>query len=153
MFSPDSLSQLQKQVDNHARFLVISHVRPDGDAYGSTLALGLSLRALGKDVQMVNADGLSPLFEFLPSSADLAGKPFAALERDRVLITVDAADRKRLGAVFDHWDRQPAVNIDHHLSNPGYAELNRRQLRCFSRSSRRSSGRSRPKSRRTFTLA
>jgi phosphoesterase RecJ-like protein len=124
MFAPESLNQLRKLVEGHANFLVISHVRPDGDAYGSTLALGLCLRALGKDVQMVNADGLSPLFEFLPGSADLAGKVPAALDPACVLITVDAADRKRLGAVFDQWDRQPAINIDHHLSNPGYAELN-----------------------------
>jgi phosphoesterase RecJ-like protein len=104
--------------------LVISHVRPDGDAYGSTLGLALSLRAMGKDVQVVNADGLSPLFEFLPGSKDLIETPAEAPAPDRAIISVDSADQKRLGPVFDQWKRQPDLNIDHHLSNPGYAKLN-----------------------------
>jgi phosphoesterase RecJ-like protein len=124
MLHPDLLASLQKLCDRHERFLVISHVRPDGDAYGSTLGLALSLRALGKDVQAVNADGLSPLFEFLPGGKDLTAPLPAAPEPDRLLIAVDCADAKRLGAVFDQWRRAPDVNIDHHVSNPGYAKLN-----------------------------
>jgi bifunctional oligoribonuclease and PAP phosphatase NrnA len=41
-----------------------------------------------------------------------------------LIIAVDCADQKRLGAAFDQWRRTPDVNIDHHLSNPGYAKLN-----------------------------
>jgi len=123
MFTPESLAPLQKLVDQNARFLVVSHVRPDGDAYGSTLGLALSLRALGKDVRVHNEDGLSPLFEFLPGAEGLRGKP-AAPEPDRLIIAVDCADQKRLGKTFDSWQRTPDVNIDHHISNPGYARLN-----------------------------
>jgi phosphoesterase RecJ-like protein len=124
MLDPVSLALLQKLCNQNERFLVISHVRPDGDAYGSTLGLALSLQARGKDVQVVNADGLSPLFEFLPGSQGLTAPLAAAPEPDRVLIAVDCADAKRLGAVFDQWQRLPDVNIDHHVSNPGYAKLN-----------------------------
>ena len=42
MLNPDLLTSLQAICDQRQRFLVISHVRPDGDAYGSTLGLGLS---------------------------------------------------------------------------------------------------------------
>ncbi|MEI9998262.1 MAG: bifunctional oligoribonuclease/PAP phosphatase NrnA [Verrucomicrobiota bacterium] len=124
MISADSLAALRKLCDQRDRFLVISHVRPDGDAYGSTLGLALSLREQGKEVLVVNQDGLSPLFTFLPGAAGLAAKPPVALEPDRVLIAVDCADGKRLGAVFDQWQRPPDVNIDHHISNPGYGRLN-----------------------------
>jgi bifunctional oligoribonuclease and PAP phosphatase NrnA len=124
MFHPDLLASLQKLCDRHERFLVISHVRPDGDAYGSTLGLALCLRARGKDVQTVNADGLSPLFEFLPGGKDLAATLPGPPEPDRLILAVDCADAKRLGAVFDQWQRAPDVNIDHHVSNPGYAKLN-----------------------------
>ena len=124
MLHSDLLVSLQKLCDRHERFLVISHVRPDGDAYGSTLGLALSLRAMGKDVQVVNADGLSPLFEFLPGSKGLTATLPGAPEPDRLIIAVDCADEKRLGAVFDQWQRAPDVNIDHHVSNPGYAKLN-----------------------------
>jgi phosphoesterase RecJ-like protein len=122
MIAPDSPASLQKFVDPHARFLVVSHVRPDGDAYGSTLALALTLRALGKDVRVHNEDGLSPLFEFLPGSEGLREKPVAP-EPDRIIIAVDCADQKRLGKVFDSWGRTPDINIDHHISNTGYGKL------------------------------
>ena len=45
-------------------------------------------------------------------------------EADRLIIAVDCADKKRLGPVFDQWQRTPDVNIDHHISNPGYSALN-----------------------------
>jgi phosphoesterase RecJ-like protein len=124
MLDPVSHASLQKLCAQHEKFLVISHVRPDGDAYGSTLGLALSLQALGKDVQVVNADGLSPLFEFLPGSKSLTVPLPTVPEPDRILIAVDCADAKRLGTVFDQWQRLPDVNIDHHVSNPGYASLN-----------------------------
>ena len=124
MLNPDLFPSFQEICDRHQRFLIISHVRPDGDAYGSTLGLGLSLRALDKEVLCCNADGLSPLFEFLPGGAGLVPTPAAAPEPDRLIIAVDCADHKRLGPVFDAWQRLPEVNIDHHVSNPGYAKLN-----------------------------
>lgn len=72
---------------------------------------------------MVNADGLSPLFEFLPGSKDVVALP-SNLEADRLVIAVDCADAKRLGPVLEKWQRKPDVNIDHHVSNSGYAPLN-----------------------------
>jgi phosphoesterase RecJ-like protein len=121
MLNPDLLASFQKLCAAHERFLVISHVRPDGDAYGSTLGLSLSLQAAGKDVQVVNADGLSPLFEFLPGSQGLKAQLPTLPEPDRLIIAVDCADQKRLGSLTETWKRTPDVNIDHHVSNPGYA--------------------------------
>src|ERR1700761_6074141 len=124
MLNPELLSSLQKLCAPPERFVVISHVRPDGDAYGSTLGLGLSLQAQGKDVQFTNADGLAPSFTFLPGSQHLTVTLPVAPEPDRIIIAVDCADRKRLGPAFEQWNRTPDVNIDHHLSNPGYGALN-----------------------------
>jgi phosphoesterase RecJ-like protein len=124
MLNPDSIAALQKLCSQYERFLVISHVRPDGDAYGSTLGLALSLQAQGKDVQVVNADGLMPSFEFLPGSQKLTATSPEAPEADRLVISVDCADQKRHGTAFDQWKRTPDVSIDHHVSNPGYAKLN-----------------------------
>ncbi|HUB66080.1 MAG TPA: bifunctional oligoribonuclease/PAP phosphatase NrnA, partial [Candidatus Methylacidiphilales bacterium] len=120
----DLLKPFQELCQQRQRFLVISHVRPDGDAYGSTLGLGLCLRALGKTVLHCNADGLSPLFDFLPGSAGFVSTPATPPESSCLIIAVDCADHKRLGPVFDTWKRLPDVNIDHHISNRGYANLN-----------------------------
>jgi phosphoesterase RecJ-like protein len=123
MLVPEDFSPLQQLVETRERFLVISHLRPDGDAYGSTLALGLALRGMGKDVRMVNSDGMAPAFGFLPGSETLEPATTAP-EAERIVIAVDCADRRRLGPAFDSWQRTPDVNIDHHVSNPGYAPLN-----------------------------
>jgi phosphoesterase RecJ-like protein len=114
----ESLLPLQQLCERSQRFLVISHARPDGDAYGSTLGLGLALRGLGKDVVITNPDG------FLPGSETLIPTPANAPKADRVIVAVDCADRKRLGVASEQWNRAPDVNIDHHVSNPGYAQLN-----------------------------
>jgi phosphoesterase RecJ-like protein len=84
MFSPDALASLQDLCARHDRVLVISHLRPDGDAYGSTLGLALCLRAMGKDVVAVNADGLGPLFAFLPGADLLTVTPHQPPEQDRL---------------------------------------------------------------------
>jgi phosphoesterase RecJ-like protein len=72
----------------------------------------------------VNADGLGRLFEFLPGSRTLQAPEAKAPEADRAIIAVDCADQERLGTVFDSWQRPPDINIDHHVSNPGYAKIN-----------------------------
>jgi phosphoesterase RecJ-like protein len=122
MFSPDALASLQEICARHDRVLIISHLRPDGDAYGSTLGLALTLSAMGKDAVAVNADGLGPLFAFLPGADLLTPTRHTPPEPDRLIIAVDCADAKRLGAAFESWRRAPDINIDHHISNPGYAK-------------------------------
>jgi phosphoesterase RecJ-like protein len=124
MLAPDLISSFQKVCGREQKFLVISHVRPDGDAYGSSLGLALALRAAGKDAAVVNEDGIGTLFPFLPGAATLTPTPASAPEKDRVIIAVDCADQKRLGKTFEGWQRAPDINIDHHVSNPGYAALN-----------------------------
>jgi phosphoesterase RecJ-like protein len=124
MPTPESLSALAELVGRNDRFLILSHLRPDGDAYGSTLGLGLCLQAQGKDVRMANGDGLSPQFTFLPGSEQLRTASTLKPEEGRIIISVDCADQKRLGDDFTAWGRPADVNIDHHVSNAGYATLN-----------------------------
>ena len=104
-------------------FAVLGHVRPDGDALGSQLALGLSLKQLGKDVRIWNEEGMLEKYRFLPN-ANLLTKPPAEPEDVDVAIALDTAIQNRLGTTL------PAVrsaklwiNVDHHPSNPGYGDL------------------------------
>ncbi|MEZ0297573.1 MAG: bifunctional oligoribonuclease/PAP phosphatase NrnA [Candidatus Methylacidiphilales bacterium] len=107
----------------HSTFVILSHVRPDGDAYGSTLGLGLCLREMGKTVYMYNEDGLTPRFHYMPGSENIQVTP-AQPPADAKIVAVDTADAARLGKTFVSWNRTPDLNIDHHVSNPLYGELN-----------------------------
>src|SRR5437879_5890131 len=75
---------------SHQRFVVMSHVRPDGDALGSQLALALSLREMGKDVKAWNEDGVAEKFAFLPG-AEMIARPPAKPEPFEVAIALDTA--------------------------------------------------------------
>ena len=119
----EKFEQIGQALRENQRFAVLSHVRPDGDALGSQLALGLSLKQLGKDVRIWNEDGMLEKYSFLPS-ANLLTKPPADPEDVDVAIALDTAIQNRLGTAL------PAVrsakiwiNIDHHPSNPGYGDL------------------------------
>jgi len=121
--SAAKFEQIGQALREEGRFAVLSHVRPDGDALGSQLALGLSLKRLGKDVRIWNEEGMLEKYSFLPS-ANLLTKPPADPEDVDVAIALDTAIQNRLGTAL------PAVrsakvwiNIDHHPSNPGYGDL------------------------------
>lgn len=106
------------------RILLLSHVRPDGDAIGSQLALALSLVALGKSVSAWNEDGCPGNLRFLKGS-ELVVPPPGDAESFDLVVCLDTASRERLGRCLEavtaakQW-----INIDHHASNPGYGDLN-----------------------------
>ena len=57
--SPE-LQQIVAAIRSKRRFVIASHARPDGDSIGSQLAAAYALRALGKQVTVVNADPAPP---------------------------------------------------------------------------------------------
>jgi phosphoesterase RecJ-like protein len=98
--------------------VVVSHERPDGDAVGSLLAMTLALKDAGKKVWPVLDDGLPKKWQFLPGAELVNGKLPTG---EHLVITVDAADIHRLGALeIDRVD----VNIDHHPSNTQFGTIN-----------------------------
>jgi phosphoesterase RecJ-like protein len=116
-------AEIGRALREHNKFAVLSHVRPDGDALGSTLALALSLKELGKDVRAWNEEGMLEKYNFLPQ-AELLTQPPSAPDDFDVAIALDTAVQNRLGttvAAIGHaklW-----INIDHHPSNPRYGDL------------------------------
>lgn len=102
------------------RILVASHVRPDGDAVGSLLGMGIALQTAGKIVQMVLSDGLPPNFRFLSGSEAVCNRPEGNFD---LIVVVDCSDLKRAGNVLDS-DTIPDINIDHHVTNLNFGHLN-----------------------------
>jgi bifunctional oligoribonuclease and PAP phosphatase NrnA len=118
-----TLAQIGSALREHHRFAVLSHVRPDGDALGSQLALALSLQLLGKDVTVWNEDGLLEKYDFLPGGQRLTRPPPQARDFD-VAIALDTATQNRLGTAGESVRHAKIwINIDHHPSNPGYGDL------------------------------
>jgi len=114
------IAEIKNRLDSAGRVLIVSHVRPDGDAIGSLLGLGLALRDKGKTVQMVLADGLPASFKYLEGSELIKKEPQG--EHD-TFITVDCADFKRTGKIFESFG-QADINIDHHKTNERFGKLN-----------------------------
>ncbi len=100
--------------------LIASHIRPDGDAVGSLLGIGLALQHAGKNVQMVLADGVPSSFRHLEGAEQVKIKVEGIFD---TFITVDCADFKRTGKPFESIG-QPDINIDHHITNEKFGKLN-----------------------------
>jgi phosphoesterase RecJ-like protein len=118
-----SLSEIGGVLRAHQRFAVLSHVRPDGDALGSQLALALSLKKLGKEVTVWNEDGLLEKYNFLPGG-ELLTKPPSEPQDFEVALALDTATQDRLGTAGKAvGNAKTWINIDHHPSNPGYGAM------------------------------
>jgi len=119
----EKFEQIARALRENQRFAVLSHVRPDGDALGGQLALGLSLRKLGKDVRIWNEEGMLGKYSFLPH-AELLTKPPTEPEDVDVVLALDTAIQNRLGTtVAAVKSAKIWINIDHHPSNPGYGDI------------------------------
>jgi len=80
---------IKARLEKAKNIIIVSHVRPDGDAIGSLLGLGLALQNAGKSVQMVLVDGVPASFKHLEGSELIVSAPDG--EHD-TFITVDSAD-------------------------------------------------------------
>lgn len=105
------------------RFLIAAHSNPDGDALGSTAAMGWILRDLGKQFWLYNASPLPARFSWVALPQPLHHEPPPWDPHWYVLL--DCGDVRRIGK--EAKIRLPAdkvVNIDHHVSNIGFGGLN-----------------------------
>jgi phosphoesterase RecJ-like protein len=100
--------------------LAVSHVRPDGDAVGSLIAMGLALHGAGKNVQMVLVDGVPSSFKYLEGVEQVRKSPEGTVD---TFITLDCADLRRTGKGLEAFG-QPDINIDHHITNEKFGKLN-----------------------------
>ena len=116
----NSLRTALETILESQRFLIVSHTRPDGDAVGSVLGLGLALQAAGKDVQMVLEDGVPKSFRHLTGYDRISKK---ATDQYDCSIVLDCSDLIRTGKVFSIGS-SPDINIDHHKTNRNFAKIN-----------------------------
>jgi phosphoesterase RecJ-like protein len=115
------IQQIVDAVRTRRRFVLSSHARPDGDSIGSQLAMAYTLRSMGKDALVVNADPAPPPLMAFPGVRDIRIEPSVEGDFDAAII-MECGDLKRTGV--SGLDRFFVVNIDHHPGNTGYGHIN-----------------------------
>ncbi|MEA3471770.1 MAG: bifunctional oligoribonuclease/PAP phosphatase NrnA [Thermodesulfobacteriota bacterium] len=117
------LERIVEIINSGHSFLVASHVRPDGDAIGSILALYHALSDMGKEVVVYNRDKTPEVYRFLPASEAIVHSIDSVDAFDAVIL-LDCSELERVG---DEAERIGAIgsiiNIDHHVSNNGFSPL------------------------------
>jgi phosphoesterase RecJ-like protein len=116
----DVVNLISADIDRVNRILITSHKRPDGDAIGSVLGLGLALQEASKDIQMVLVDGVPKNFRHLKGSEQISKKIRDDFE---FVIVLDCSEFGRVGVDFGK-NFIPNVNIDHHMTNLNFATHN-----------------------------
>lgn len=117
-----SYKRLKLFIENSRKSAIISHINPEADAIGSSLALWHFILSIKKEAVVINKTGIPENLRFLPG----AKKIKSAIPADADLyIIVDTASLERTGfKVLKNKNTPPIVNIDHHITNDGFGDLN-----------------------------
>ena len=114
-------ARITDEIRKRQRFVLSSHVRPDGDAIGSALAMAFALREMGKEARVVNRDAPpSPMMVF-PGVRDIVVASHVDDPADAVIV-MECGDLTRTGV--EGLERGFVINIDHHVGNSLYGALN-----------------------------
>ena len=112
-----------KEIKDSKSIAIVSHLMPDGDNLGSCLALYTALKNYGKNVKVIIDDNIPKLYMFLAGINEIE-RPNPSYRFD-LLIALDCGDPERLGKCANYIKQGTTViNIDHHISNTGYGNLN-----------------------------
>ena len=115
------LSQVVELIEKKHRFMITSHIRPDGDGLGSGLALYCMLKSLGKETDVVLRDRVPPAYQVLPGSDLVLVQPDVTEDYDAAFV-IECSDVERPG--LPSLGNQFVVNIDHHSTTIPFGDIN-----------------------------
>jgi len=122
----ETLQQIAERIKSAKSVLIMTHMRPDGDAFGSSLALSTALDFFKTPNQVCVESDIPSNLAFLKGIEKVQKTPTMAYD---LLITVDCSDEQRLGALSDEFSaakrkKIDTINVDHHISNTRFAKYN-----------------------------
>jgi phosphoesterase RecJ-like protein len=125
MPTPRVPEPLLERLRQGRRFLLTSHRNPDGDAIGSEIGLKRLLHRLGKETTIWNRDPTPAVYRPLPGSEEIHAGPeppagFPTAFDAAIVLECTQPDRTGLEGPLESL---PLINIDHHLGNEGYGEV------------------------------
>jgi len=110
------------------RFLITGHISPDGDSLGSSLGLARLLRSMGKGALIWFRDPISSVYASVPGVERIHQSPEPPggfPERFDAIIAIECPSLERSGIEEQlAGPGLPILNIDHHLGNQHYAQVN-----------------------------
>ena len=117
--------RLKNELANVKTVAISGHIRPDGDCIGSCLGVWNYIQDNYPDIQAdVYLEQIVPKFRFL-KGADLVKTDCSEERNYDLFISLDASDRERLGEAVKYLDTaKRSVCVDHHITNPGFADEN-----------------------------
>lgn len=118
-----TLGQIAKFILEGKKIGITYHVSPDGDAVGSVLALFNALKSLNKDCYILSKDTLSDNLKFLKGSDEVTGEITETDDETDIVVVLDCGNLERVSANLKKFTGT-IVNIDHHLSNDKYGDIN-----------------------------
>ncbi len=121
-----TLRQIADRIKQAKEVLILTHTRPDGDAYGSALALSYALENINISTQVCDESEPPSNLTFLEGLEKVKNKPKEGYD---LIVALDCSDEQRLGELQEVFLRAKrnkidTVNVDHHISNPRYAKYN-----------------------------
>lgn len=121
----NSLKEIAAILKNQKSAAIFTHMRPDGDAVGSAVALSRALSLLNIKNEVLNEGEIPERFFYLDGVKEIKNKPTFDAE---CFICVDSSTESRLGLLRDIYlagaKNKTTVNVDHHISNTHYAKYN-----------------------------
>ncbi len=120
-----TLQQIAERIKKAKSIVIFTHMRPDGDAFGSALALSSALDELKIVNEVCVETDIPSNLAFLNNITKVKKRP--TVEYD-LLVTVDCSEEQRLGALTEEFlvakKKIDTINIDHHISNTRFAKHN-----------------------------
>jgi phosphoesterase RecJ-like protein len=117
------LLRIVEMINSYRTFLITSHVRLDGDALGSELALYHILNDMGKEALVYNQDKTPGNYLFLPGSGGIV-QDLKDPEKYDVVFVLDCSELERIGEQASRiGGMERIINIDHHVSSGGFCDI------------------------------
>ena len=117
------ITKIRQFLKKHKNFLISAHIGPEGDSLGAQLAFARVIRGMGKNCDIVNSDHYSKEYAFLPGINKIITR--ARIKKYDAAVILDCTDITRIGNVVNLLDKNiPVLNIDHHVSNTYFGDIN-----------------------------
>lgn len=137
IFSPEQVNQAASMLQKAQRVVILTHMGPDGDAMGSSLALyhwlnrPLSAQSESKEVNVITPNAFPSFFAWMPGADKVliyennAAQCNEAIETADAIVCADFNDPKRIGPVGEKMLQKscPKILIDHHLNPSDFADV------------------------------